>query len=324
MSTAAPTATNTVSVNASGQTEITAENGAQSSLPPALAPFDNQLYMAWQGWGASSKLYSCYFDGTTWHPQINVTNQNGAKTSTSPALAAFNGKLFMAYKGASSNSLYVCSFDGSEWGSQTKVTGQNGAETGSAPALAAFNGRLYLAYRGWGASNSLYVCSSSDGAKWGSQTKVTDQNGAQTTSTAGPSLAAFNGRLYMGYEAKSGSGLGGADLYVCSSADGSKWGSQTNVEQINGAQCYNGVALAASGNLLFAIYHGAHTATLYGCAFNGSDWSTNQVNFTDLNSAASAQGPALAFYQDQFYTAYQGTLVSTSLWEFPFTATWNG
>jgi hypothetical protein len=324
MSTMTATATNTVSVTASGQTEITAENNAQSSLPPALATYNNQLYMAYLGWGASSNLYSCYFDGSTWHSQINITDQNGAKSSTNPALASFNGKLYMAYKGSSSNNLYICSFNGSEWGDQTKISGQNDAQTGSAPALAAFNGRLYLAYRGWGMSNSLYVCSSSDGVNWGAQTNVTDQNGAETTTTAGPALAAFGGRLYMGYGGKAGTELNGADLYVCSTSNGTSWGSQTDVNDINGAQCFNGVALAASGSLLFAIYHGAHTAQLYGCAFNGSAWSSNQINFTDLNGAGSAQGPALAFFQNQFYTAYQGTLVSTSLWEFPFTATWNG
>ena len=52
--------------------------------------------------------------------------------------------------------------------------------------------------------------------------------------------------------------------------------------------------------------------------------SSNQINFTDLNGTGPAIGPALSVFQNQFYTAYQGTLVSTNLWEFPFTATWNG
>jgi hypothetical protein len=325
MSTIAATATNTVSVTASpSQTNITAQNGAQSSSKPALAFYNNRLYMAYLGWGASSNLYSCSFDGSTWSSQTDITDENGAKSSTSPALASFNGKLFMAYKGSSSNNIYICSFNGSEWGDQTKISSQNDAQTGSTPALAAFDGRLYLAYRGWGASTSLYVCSSSDGVNWGSQTNVTAQNGANTTTTAGPALAAFGGRLYMGYEGASGTAANGADLYVCSTSNGTSWGSETNVADVNGAQCYDGVALAASGSLLFAIYHGAHTAQLYGCAFNGTTWSSNQVNFTDLNGGGSAEGPALAFFQNQFYTAYLGAGVSTNIWEFPFTATMNG
>jgi|GEM_PF-1573593 len=315
---------NTVSVETGSQVDITDANSAQTSVTPALSPFNNQLYMAYKGWGTSSSLYSCYFDGSTWHSQINVTDQNGAKTSGSPALAAFNGKLYMAYQGSGSSNLYVCYFDGSEWRDQTKVTSQNDAKTDSPPALAVFNGKLYLAYRGSGLSNNLYVCSSSDGSNWGSQTNVTDQNSAQTTTTAGPALAAYNGRLYMGYEGKAGTSLNGADLYICSTSDGTNWGSQTDVNDINGAQCFNGVSLAVNGGLLFAIYHGAHTAQIYGCAFNGSAWSANQINFTDLNGAGSAIGPALSAFQNQFYTAYQGTLVSNNLWEFPFTATWNG
>jgi hypothetical protein len=323
-STATATAANTVSVTTGPQIDITAQNGAQSSDKPALAPYNNLLYMAYTGMGTSTNLYSCYFDGTTWRPQINITDQNDAQSSQGPALAAFNGQLYMAYCGEGSSNLYVCSFNGSEWGKQTKITDQNGAKSGSAPALAAFNGRLYLAYRGSGLSNNLYICSSADGANWGSRTNITDQNGAKTTSTAGPALAAFNGQLYLGYEGQAGTSLNGADLYVCSSSNGSSWGSHTDVADIYGAQCYNGVALAANGGLLFAIYHGAHTAQIYGCAFNGSTWSSNQVDFTDLNGAASAIGPGLAAFQNQFYTAYQGTLVSANLWEFPFTATWNG
>jgi hypothetical protein len=323
---ASPAATataNTVSVTIGGQFNVTAVNGAQTSLTPALAPYDNLLYMAYLGWGASSSLYSCYFDGTTWQAQTNITDQMGAKSSASPALAAFNGKLYMAYMGSGSSNLYVCSFDGSVWGNQVKVTDQNDAKTGSAPALAAFNGKLYLAYRGWGASNSLYVCSSSDGASWGSQTNVTDQNGAETTSTAGPALAAYNGSLYMGYEAKSGSALGGADLYICSTSNGTSWGAQTDLADVNGAQCFNGCSLAVNGGLLFAIYHGAHTAAIYGCALNGSTWSTNQVDFSTISGVGSATGPALSAYQNQFYSAFSGTGVSTNLWEFPFTAQWN-
>ena len=180
--TAAATASvsaNTVSVETGSQVDITAANSAQTSLTPALARFQQPALHGLQGLGTSSSLYSCYFDGSTWHSQINVTDQNGAKTSGSPALAAFNGKLYMAYQGSGSSNLYVCYFDGSEWRDQTKVTSQNDAKTDSPPALAVFNGKLYLAYRGSGLSNSLYVCSSSDGSNWGSQTNVTDQNGAR-------------------------------------------------------------------------------------------------------------------------------------------------
>ena len=74
---------------------------------------------------------------------------------------------------------------------------------------------------------------------------------------------------------------------------------------------------------MMAAYHGAHTAALFGCAFNGSVWSSNQVDFSDANGAGSAWGPALAAFQDQFVTAYLGIGLSSNLWEFPFTATWN-
>ena len=59
-----------------------------------------------------------------------------------------------------------------------------------------------------------------------------------------------------------------------------------------------------------------------GWAFNGSSWSSNQVNFTDAVGAASAVGPAVAAYGSGFVAAYLGTLVLSSLCGVPLTATW--
>jgi hypothetical protein len=324
MSATLTTTANTISVDTGSQVNISDLNSAQSSAAPALAVFNNRLYMAYIGSG-SSNLYICYFDGSQWHGQTKITDQNGAKSASSPALTAFNGQLYLAYRGSgASTSLYICSSsDGSTWGSQTNITDQNSAQTSSPPALATFNGQLYLAYRGWGTSTSLYSCSSSNGTSWSSQTNVTTQNNAQTTVTAGPSLAGFNGLLYMGYEGVAGTPVNGADLYVCSTSNGTTWGSQTDLGTVNGAQGYDGMALAAGDGLMMAVYHGAHTASLYGCAFNGNAWSSNQVDLSDSNGSGSAWGPALAFYQNQFYAAYLGIGASSDLWEFPSTVTWN-
>ncbi|MBL8510145.1 MAG: exo-alpha-sialidase [Betaproteobacteria bacterium] len=315
----------TINVNVTTQTDITAQNGAESDRKVALAAFNGRVYMAYRGWGASKNMYICSTaNGTTWGTQSSITDSNDAKTQSSPALAAFNGRLYLAYQGANSDNLYICSSsDGVNFGDQTEITKQNSAETTSQPALAAFNGRLYLAYRGTGLSTNLYVCSSSNGTDWGSQTNVSDQNGAASTTTAGPALAAFEGKLYLGWEGASGTGINGAALYVCASSNGTEWGPQTNLEDANGAEGYDGLSLAATSNTLFAIYHGAHTAQFYGCGFDGTTWSTNQINFSSLNEAGSAWGPALAALGDTFYTAYPGIGVSNNLWDFTFTTSWS-
>ncbi|MBD8514068.1 hypothetical protein IFO68_15415 [Photobacterium sp. CAU 1568] len=315
----------TISVNTSNQTEITLKNDAESSSQVALAAFNGRVYMAYRGWGSSKSLYICSTaDGVSWSQQTDITDDNGAKTQNSPALAAFNGRLYLAYQGSGSDSIYICSSaDGVNFGDQTKITSQNDAETDSQPALAAFNGRLYLAYRGEDLSNSLYVCSSANGTDWDSQVNVSDQNGAATTTTAGPSLAPFNGKLFLGWEGAGGTAINGSAIYVCSSSDGLEWGPQTNLEDANGAEGYDGVSLAATSDTLFALYHGAHTAQLYGCAFNGTSWSTNQIDFTEANGAGSQCGPALSALNNTFYAAYPGILPSNDLWDFTFTVNWN-
>lgn len=313
-----------ITVVPSNQTNITAANNAEAASKVVLAAFNGRVYMAHRGNGVSKNMYiSSTSDGTSWSSETSITDSNGAETSDSPALAAFNGRLYLAYKGSNSNCLYICSSsDGINFGSQTKITDQNSAKTSAQPALAAFSGRLYLAFTGDGLSESLYVCSSSDGTNWGSQTNVTNQNSAKTAINTGPALAAFGGNLYLGWEGSSGTALSGAPLYVCASADGSNWGSQTSLSSANGAAGSNGMQLAATSTMLFALYKGSHTADIWGCGFDGTSWSDNQVEFTALISGgpATGQGTALAAMNGTFYAAYPGLGDSTSLWDFTFTA----
>lgn len=172
-----------VTVQPSSQTEITSANGAETSTAPALAAYNGYLYMAYLGCGASTTLYSCFFDGSTWHNQTNITTANGAQSGSAPALATYNNLLYMATRGwGSSNNLYVASFDGSSWSDQTKVatdcyynddlvgyaydgnswsgqfdfTDSNGADTQITPAVAGYTPDFYTTYLGSGASNNLW------------------------------------------------------------------------------------------------------------------------------------------------------------------------
>jgi len=305
------TATLNVTVSPGTQTSITTQNSAESGSPPALAPYNGNLYMAYRGWGTSTSLYSCWYDGSTWHPQTNITLQNNAQTSAAPALAPYGDDLYMAYLGwGASTSLYCCYFDGTEWQPQTDITTAIGAQSGSSPALAAYNGLLYLAYRGWGASTSVYT-SYFDGSNWHGQTNVTDANGVKTSSP--PALAAYQGKLYMATR-----GWGTSDNLYVASFDGSSWSDQTKVatDCYNDPNNINGPALASDGTYLYLMYDSG--SSIEGYAFDGSEWS-GKFNFTNANSAVSTLTPAVAGYGNGFYSAFLGANGSNNLWGFPFT-----
>ena len=69
------------------------EHDYRTSKAPALANFNNELYMVWRGNG-SDNLWFGYSDGESWSENRQIANN---ATSEAPALAEYNGKLYLAY-----------------------------------------------------------------------------------------------------------------------------------------------------------------------------------------------------------------------------------
>lgn len=109
--------------------------GTGSAHGPALAVFQNSLYMAWRGIpGDQGIYYSSKPDLTTpWATQSTVP---GVGTSQSPGLAALSRRLYLVWKGADSDTgiWWSSSLDGKAWDPQQNVPNVG---TGSGPALTA-------------------------------------------------------------------------------------------------------------------------------------------------------------------------------------------
>ena len=143
------------------------------------------------------------FDGMQWSGQ-QVLSDRG--TNTSPALAEFNGKLYMAWTGFAgwkeeeTRNIYWSTYDGTRWSGQQRVLEYEGAEaTIASPALAEFKGKLYMAWTGYFSSNVKW--STFDGtvppkprSPWSPQQSA---DSSPLGLTISPTLAEFDGRLYM-------------------------------------------------------------------------------------------------------------------------------
>jgi hypothetical protein len=278
-------------------------DGVQPSayFSPSLAVFNGKLYMAWEGSGSDHNIYYNYFDGAKWSPQQAVS---GAVTNRSPSLAVFNGKLYMAWIYGSD--IYYNYFDGAKWSPQTKVTEAVQPSSKYSPSLAVFNGKLYMAWRGVISNEDdqhIYY-NYFDGAKWSPQQRVSD--GVQPATSARPSLAVFNGKLYMAWKG-SASATGTTDdqhIYY-NYFDGAKWSPQQRVSDGVQPATSSGPSLAVFNNKLYMAWEGSSDSHIYYNYFDGAKWSPQQ-RVSDGVQPATSDRPSLAVFNDKLYMAWWG------------------
>jgi hypothetical protein len=130
-------------------------------------------------------------DGVNWGHKVTLTDT--AKSGTGPALAVFQNHLYIAWVGTDSPShMYIGYFQGTS----TLVNHTRLADsTNFTPALAYYSANglsyLYLAWTGTDSAHHVNFEDSANGSAFTHKVTLTD------TSARGPSLAVFNGRLYV-------------------------------------------------------------------------------------------------------------------------------
>ncbi len=195
------------------------------------------------------------------------------------------------------------------WSGNKQVTTQGGGAPLSnyGPSLAFFDDTLYMAYKG-AHSNTLYLAWY-DGANWYGNTPISDMpGGISPESNYSPSLAVFNGLLYMIYK-----GAHSNTLYVAW-YNGSQWAGNVTIDSMpGGLSPRSNLAPAALGfnGQLVIVYKGESSTTLYSAAYNGTKWSGNTPISTSNGTPRSQATPSLAIYDPeggapQLYMAYIG------------------
>ena len=148
---------------------------------------------------------------------------------------------------------------------------------------------VWLGWKGGGSDPRLFYNAGADSAYWSNQVQVGG------TTSHGPALAAFNGRLYLAWK-------GGGDdprLFYNSSPDGQQWTDQVQV----GGTTSHGPALAAFNGRLYLAWKGGgdDPRLFYNSSPDGQQW-TDQVQV----GGTTSHGPALAAFNGRLYLAWKG------------------
>jgi Glycine zipper 2TM domain len=197
--------------------------------------------------------------------------------------------------------------DGTNWLiPDVPVTQNDHTKTSEGPALAAFNNKFFMTYKGSG-SNDLWYNVLDAATGWLAQDiKIT--HSGHTKTSAAPSLAVYNGMLYMAYKASSGSNL------WYNVFDGTNWlANDIRITQNGHTQSNRGPALAAYNGKLYIAYKGKDSDNLWYNVFDGSNWLPNDIKITKNGHTQSNDSPALAVYNGKLYMAYKGK-GSDNLW----------
>ena len=244
-------------------------------------------------------------DIVTW----NQSSSGGTTTVGSgaqPLLGAWSGgELLLAYAtpqpaiqalfGSNTPSaLGLSTLSGGVWNAASTLSGVSALATNGGYALAEFKGALYLAYVG--ASNKLYVCSSSDnGQTWGAATAMTN-----AYSTYPPALAAFDNQLVLAFKATSGPNtqLTVGKVYSCYSSTGASFSSPSSVSPL---YSQSSPALAVAGGILYLAWITTYQQLCLVSSSDGKSFSSQSAMYFFATSGANA---ALAATDDTLYFGF--------------------
>ena len=146
-----------------------------------------------------------------------------------------------------------------------------------------------------GDSPSVLVCSSDNlGFDWSHNIPICPDNsfpggtldpiGCQF-SKASPSLASFNGKLWVAFIASNG----GNNILICNSSDGVVWSDDLDIHQASNG---SGPSLAVFDNKLWVAFiaNNSGNNVLVCSSPDGKNWSNN----TDIHQASNGSAPSLA------------------------------
>lgn len=267
-----------------------------------------QIYVFYQGGGASGGLFYNVFNGSSWTKNAQVPN---VSMTGSPSATALIDRLCVAHQGSGSDGqLWYNVFNGSSWAGDTQVPGVT--LTGSPAASALNNYSWWIVY---GTSSGQLGCAVCTGENsWQAQTQLVPPN--YTASDAifsfSPSVVAFNpgGELLLYVFCNSADG--GGQPYYCNSTDGSNW---SDFVEVPGTGMSASPSPVAFNGKIYLFHQGAKQNGQLWCNVMSDSWGgdTHLVisDEGDILSMFGNLGPSAVVFQGQIYCFFnQGVAAS--------------
>lgn len=314
-----------------GSVETIPFPSARSAQGPALAVVEGVLVAAWRGPASPTsaeddqQIYLAMRRGDRWERPIALA----IRSMFSPALTVHERTLYLAwhgegnlFTGTGNSTLSFGAFDSAN-GFRSLGAIPDAVSAGP-PALTVFQGRLYAAWRSLGnitvgmvRGNEHWILYSSfdlAAQKWAAPLNIVHAN-----STAGPSLAAVNDRLYAVWRGTGSLTFHGPNrdpgdpLIYYASFDGKSWSAQTlPLPTIPGATtAWGASAVNWAGHLCVGWrgnqpWDGANgDQTIYLAQYE-PDQGWEPLKFFSAPIPTSAFGPSLASDGDRLWIGWRG------------------
>ncbi len=255
--------------------------------PAAVLTPDNQLMLIYTTPAISGQLIiAIEFDGSKWKTNGAVAGLFGAPdTQTSPAAALCNKEIWVVYQGQGANDLCVAINDpvgGWQQEGQTVYQLSGGLiapQSDVSPSAIFYQDKLYVIYKNVNSTDLYFFTYDFTTEQFGGAVSIKSQAGPiEPESNYAPSLAVFNGLLYMIYKSPDNDNLnyayydGNQDIWAGNSLISGQPGHIRPESATNpGVAVYNG--------LLYLIYKGPNQNDLNTSVFDGTTWSENTQIF---------------------------------------------
>jgi len=191
--------------------------------------------------------------------------------------------------------------------------------TSYSPAVANFSDSLIFTYCSMGDTGS--ICQSLyDGSDWSQDTAIT-VNGHKIGTNAGPSLAVFNGTLYMAY--RSSAEIDGEYPIMLATlakdqTSNTAWQGDTPIS-INGENLATdhapSLTVQGSGSSARLWLGWQKSSDLFTATFDGSTWTNNgQIQVESNGTPSSDYGPAICSFENSVWVIFKGRHSNNLMW----------
>ncbi len=295
-----------------------------------LAACGMALCAAWKGEVGDDRLFYSTYSGSEWTTPAQNTLPGNSSVGPSLAWSIATSELYAAWKEANGGTrTFFSTLGANGWSPQTQMPGYS--DTG--PALASLNGTLYAVWKGENGDPTLWWSSytESPAGGWQPQQQIVPATGAVPNSAIGPSLAAFDGQLYMAWR-----GADGVDTcWYATYSPTSGWSAQAPIPDTasttHQVESTTGPSLAVYGGELYAAFRGGYSdgqtdrapdqGLYYTTLTTASGWSGTKY---PIPGESSSSGPALGTMPNgDLYAMWSGASEGDGLYYASFNGTWS-